>query len=736
MIYLQNFCGRANILAFFSFILFVVVAAINNEADYFKNTITQNNKMDIELLGGCDKETSPHFVNKIALDAKITYCAAGDGDIQTIEVSEFQSNGDFIIYTAGYFGDNVQLIFEANGKVVLPLEKINPFPGETWTANKISLPSSANKKVKIILIDKGGSFKEWGGLSLPTSDYQLHHIIDQIQAIFWLILFFIVSIAITNLSYQCIKKITFLDEIIIPSIFILLCCIYYLSFWIYYLSHSVGLLFSYFIISISVFTLFKSIFNRTIFEMHKSSNALRIYLLPILYVVILFSFSMSYGDLSSTQKTAATIFTHELPIDNFLPKIFADQVYHEHLSSPLIGDWLSSDRPPLQTGQFLFFYKLFSGSDIGYQLTSMLLQAYCLVALTLFLNFFIKDNKFLKLIIFSSIAFSSVILVNSMFVWPKLIAGTALLFIIYILFNVKLFKSKITPIILSTTLAMISMLAHTGSIFSLVPIAIVSLFVFKPGMRDIIAAVAVAMLMFGPWLFYQKEIDPPGDRLAKWHLAGQISINDTPLVDAIKNAYSNTSPEDVVSAKQSNFHKLFEGILNTDYAIIFLKIFEWNNLSLSQVEHIKVKLFFNFFYSMGLIFFLGLTSLAILTVVNKEKLFKNFVYIVLSTSIASLFIWCLLMFESGSTVIHQGSYFPWLALIILFSIAIFLTFNKFSILFFGAHLLSSFYIYFMSVTIAQSVSNILILPIFLISLVTFLWLSFKFFGSIDIRKHQ
>ena len=727
---LKNFLGRNNILAMFSLLIFIVFAGATNKIKYLKGIVSDNKIAEYRISGGCNKKLSPYLTNSIDLDARITYCSTGDGDINSIAVAEFQSRGKFVIYTAGYFGAKVQLVFEVDGKVVSPLEKINASPGEAWTAQKITLPIDGNKEVKITLIDGGSSFKEWGGISIPTSNNQFYDVLDQVQVVFWVILFFIVSFSITHLSYLCVKKFTQLDVIIITSIFIFLCCIYYLSFWIYYLSHNIGLLFSYFIISLSLFTLFKSYFRGDILTPY----ALKIYLLPILYVIVLFTFSLSYGDSTSIQKTAATIFTHELPIDNFLPKIFADQVYSQNLSKPMIGDWLSSDRPPLQAGQFLFFYKLFSGSDAGYQLMSMLLQAYCLIPLILLINFTIKENNTLRFLVFISLAFSSVILVNSIFVWPKLVAGGALLFITYILLNIELFKNKTMPIILSATLAMISMLAHSGSIFALIPIAIISLFIFKPKIRGILAATSIAILMFGPWIFYQKKIDPPGDRLIKWHLAGQIEINSISFADAVKEAYMTTPSKNIIAAKISNFKNLFKGVLSYDYSLIPIKIFNTETSNFNSIYHVKTKLFFDFFYSMGVIFIFGLISGLTLLVINRRVIFNSLLILFFIAPTASVTLWCLLMFEAGSTVIHQGAYFPWLAFMFIFSIFISLLFRRFSLLIFFSHFLINFSVYFLSVMMHKDISNALIFSIYIISFFTLLIFSYKFIGCNETQS--
>jgi len=66
------------------------------------------------------------------------------------------------------------------------------------------------------------------------------------------------------------------------------------------------------------------------------------------------------------------------------------------------------------------------------------------------------------------------------------------------------------------------MLAHSGIVFTLVPFAIVVLLSGGSGRaspRRRLAAGAGGVLILS-WSAYQRFIDPPGNRLMKWHLAG------------------------------------------------------------------------------------------------------------------------------------------------------------------------------------------------------------------------
>ncbi|HEX4750502.1 MAG TPA: hypothetical protein VH302_13240, partial [Bryobacteraceae bacterium] len=81
---------------------------------------------------------------------------------------------------------------------------------------------------------------------------------------------------------------------------------------------------------------------------------LRASLVPILligvYAIMVLGLGFMYGGLDTPFKTAERRFSHPLPNDNAIPFIFAEGVWWHVIEKPLVGDWHSSDRPPLQTG--------------------------------------------------------------------------------------------------------------------------------------------------------------------------------------------------------------------------------------------------------------------------------------------------------------------------------------------------------------------------------------------------
>jgi hypothetical protein len=67
-----------------------------------------------------------------------------------------------------------------------------------------------------------------------------------------------------------------------------------------------------------------------------------------------------------------------------------------------------------------------------------------------------------------------------------------------------------------------------------------------------LAALTLACL-YAPWALYQGLIDPPGNRLLKWHLAGVIPVDDRSFFEALHDTYAALSWADYVSGRVANF---------------------------------------------------------------------------------------------------------------------------------------------------------------------------------------
>src|SRR5262249_19808811 len=124
-------------------------------------------------------------------------------------------------------------------------------------------------------------------------------------------------------------------------------------------------------------------------------------------------------------------FTHEMPRDNEIPFTVANALRFGPLPSPLFGDWLTSDRPPLQSGLFLLL-SLRNGT-VSYQVVAAWLQASVLVAVWMIVAAIGLDAAQRRLTLLAC-CLLPVMLINTFFVWPKLLAAGYLLAVFALLF--------------------------------------------------------------------------------------------------------------------------------------------------------------------------------------------------------------------------------------------------------------------------------------------------------------
>lgn len=83
--------------------------------------------------------------------------------------------------------------------------------------------------------------------------------------------------------------------------------------------------------------------------------ALQIFWFIFLLEMVIISLAAN-GDSALSLELFSSRWTNPpLPVDNVLPMIFADQIRSGQVSKPMFGDWLSSDRPPLQAGVYLLY---------------------------------------------------------------------------------------------------------------------------------------------------------------------------------------------------------------------------------------------------------------------------------------------------------------------------------------------------------------------------------------------
>jgi len=352
-----------------------------------------------------------------------------------------------------------------------------------------------------------------------------------------------------------------------------------------------------------------------------------------------------YTDDGPGELAQARFTTSHMPPDNLLQYLFAWDIYNGHSVRPfMIGNARSSDRPPLETALSLAQWPFWRMLSIlhSYQLLGVGLQCLWAAALWILLRASgIPPPAIagtLILILFTGFAWE-----HSFYVWPKLMAAA---FCLIGMASIPAFRGSADPWSVTETLAAsaafsLSLLSHAGSGFTI--LAIVVYLVLRrrlPPFRFWAPAILVAVLLLAPWRAYQVLIDPPGDTLFKLHLAG-VTDEKLSLGASLLRGYGAISAQQIYSNKLANLK-----------ALVWWP--DWragNSLSIT-LSNLRDLSFFAFFPCAGL---LNLGLLARFRL-NRRSNQVRFADRILAISLASLFVWCLLMFEPGTAVVHQGSF--------------------------------------------------------------------------------
>ncbi|HTV65187.1 MAG TPA: hypothetical protein VMD98_06255, partial [Bryocella sp.] len=357
----------------------------------------------------------------------------------------------------------------------------------------------------------------------------------------------------------------------------------------------------------------------------------------------------------------------KLSVDNFLPKLLADDLYSGHIPRPMTGDWLSSDRPPLQSGLALWNYAWTNGNrDLSYQVLGVIFQFTCLAGIFAYLEA-TRVSRTVTALVLAAAVFWGFAFLNSFFSWPKLLP-TAFLFIV----AAYLFTGRYTSArsdwrvgAMVGAAAALAMLCHGGSAFGILGIGLTALLLVRvPGSRFVAGAILAGALLYLPWSLYQKYYDPPGDRLLKWHLGGQISPRpEESLGHVLAENYGKLSRAQIVDYKRENFQALIgsEPFWHAPMLLLRGVVTGNHDQTAAAVVQLRWAAFLHWFFSIDVFSFAPFAFLVwILFVGRKSAEFSQACYLWLSTAV-TLVIWCLLMFGPQGTWVYQGCYFTELA---------------------------------------------------------------------------
>ncbi|MGA7937435.1 MAG: hypothetical protein WCA35_28045 [Kovacikia sp.] len=535
--------------------------------------------------------------------------------------------------------------------------------GDRWQDLYWFMPADwRGRSVRLVAIDGATTPTAWFGISSPLETGLLNFLARQIPSLILIPLYFIqlglFLLPGLPLAIQVVRQSKLNSSVALMLGIALSSLVSYAAFWSYFINPVFGIVFSVLIFLISLgYALFLGR-KRGLVKILSSVDIIFPFLLMLIvgsgYLLILY---IGHTGESPEILAQARFFDGPFPPDNVLPKIFADNLYQGTDPRPLFGEWLSSDRPPLQAGISLLQRPLIAltglPGGLRYQVLGTIAQCSWVAAIWALCRT-LRLSGLRIAIVLPFCIFSGFFLFHSVYVWPKLLAGALVVFAFTLLLPAisESRRPSAIEVGLATGATALGMLAHGGVVFT-VP-ALITMVLVKPksypGIRQLLIGCLIFGLLLAPWSAYQKFYEPPGNRLVKWHLAGVTDPSDhRSSLQAILDSYRSLSATQFAFRKWTNITTL----LGDSPGLA-------NDSSLRRSN--------GYFYV-----FRGLGILNVGWLVLMFGLFKQLdpagemkkIRVLIEAILVSLLFWALVMFELRATTIHQGSY---ATMILLFTV--------------------------------------------------------------------
>lgn len=375
------------------------------------------------------------------------------------------------------------------------------------------------------------------------------------------------------------------------------------------------------------------------------------------YLALLYLYPSSF----EPYRLASDRFLSGLPGDNTLPYNTASALYAGHTLRDPGADWLSSDRPPLQAGWLLLTWPELHLLRVNDRLGSMMAAIWLQL---LWVPGVYGLLRTLRLGVRRATGWTAVTaltgfcLLNTVYTWPKLSAGAfacgafALWFLPAATASPDRRGARRTGAAptagarphpgLGALLAGLAWMSHGGVAFSYLPLApAILLRLFRGEARRWILAAGIFALFALPWAAYQRFYDPPGNRLLKWHLAGQEAKDPRGAWTTIREAYHALPWHELIARRIENFQtQIGDGWAD---AVKF---------SPATADPRRNGEFFHL--TQTLTWWLLAVPLAGIVILRRR--IPPGAGALTAWILSTLVVWCLLMFEGGQAIVHQGSY--------------------------------------------------------------------------------
>lgn len=392
--------------------------------------------------------------------------------------------------------------------------------------------------------------------------------------------------------------------------------------------------------------LFALIKHRVIKENIKETSLVKeiifLFLVSGFYLMILYIYDLQNGyDFLNLGRRFMDTEDNEFQIE-----LVKRLVAYEDYRTPLLG-WQTSDRPHLMAAMF-YTISVWVPKSMYIDLylaqgTLMNLSAFTVVFYFMReMDFCENQIKYLLILI----TFNSTVCMNTIYTWPKFLSCTFYGISLIILYQWYLKKelSYIEQCMVGASIAL-AMMAHGSIAFAIIGLGVMLLLGRYVRWKNVLLIIASFAIVYAPWMFYQKVIDPPGDTLLRYYFSGVWTNNRNTVLEQIFDSYKNMTARQWAWNRLANFIEFFYDIcFERSKSLIY---WYWNNK--------RAALFFT----------MGINNInIIISILCRKRLNKTQSYLICGFFM-SLLIHALLYYNAASTIIRQCAYSNMIILIIL-----------------------------------------------------------------------
>jgi hypothetical protein len=421
------------------------------------------------------------------------------------------------------------------------------------------------------------------------------------------------------------------------------CLLAYVAFWAWFLSPRIGTAWTFIVLAGAFAHLWR---HRPRLAAALSDDdvwgpLVLMVLVGVMYIGLLHLFATPLR----LDRLSAARYMLAMPVDNELPRRFAERLIFGNTPHHFYETWLSSDRPPLQVG-IIVLAEPVAEWTAGRMMPSahaagMWFQLFWMPAVWALARRMSFDVPRAALLCALTSA-TSLTMFHSVYLWPKL-GGGALAIGAFVLYASR--RDRDVPTLIGVAaMSGLAWLAHGGTIFSLLAMAVMALaWPTYPSLRALAAGLATFLLLALPWTAYQKLYDPPGDRLIKWHLGGVIDPDPRGALEVVVDQYRRAGWPGTVYNKKANFLTLIGG-------------FDQFTFALDRPRDRRIHEWYYFFRSFN-VWNVALLAAPIAFVRRRRAgLSASMVWATLAWVLLTLVDWCLIAFGPPTyTINHAGS---------------------------------------------------------------------------------